>query len=47
MSLNDDERKTMVTLQMEKASRFLEQTEMVRGLQQWDLACPRVGKGNC
>ena len=41
MSLNDDERKTMVTLQMEKASRFLEQAEMVRGLQQWDLAANR------
>ena len=41
MSLNDDERKTMVTLQMEKACRFLEQAEMVRGLQQWDLAANR------
>lgn len=41
MSLNDDERKTMVTLQMEKASRFLEQAEMVCGLQQWDLAANR------
>ena len=41
MSLNDDERKTMVTLQMEKANRFLEQAEMVRGLQQWDLAANR------
>lgn len=41
MSLNDDERKTMVALQMEKANRFLEQAEMVRGLQQWDLAANR------
>ena len=47
MSLKKKKKKTMVTLQMEKASRFLEQAEMVRGLQQWDLACPRVGKGNC
>ena len=41
MGLNDDERKTMVALQMEKANRFLEQAEMVRGLQQWDLAANR------
>jgi hypothetical protein len=37
MSLNDEERRTLVRLQMEKANRFLEQAEMVRGLQQWDL----------
>jgi len=41
MSLNDDERKTMVGLQMEKANRFLEQAEMVRELKQWDLAANR------
>lgn len=41
MSLNDEERKTMVGLQMEKANRFLEQAEMVRNLQQWDLAANR------
>ena len=41
MSLNDEERKTMVGLQMEKANRFLDQAEMVRGLQQWDLAANR------
>ena len=35
MSLNDEERKTLVELQMQKANRFLEQAEMVRGLQQW------------
>ena len=29
MSLNDDERKTMVGLQMEKANRFMNQAEMV------------------
>lgn len=41
MSLNDEERKTMVGLQMEKANHFLEQAEMVRNLQQWDLAANR------
>ena len=41
MSLNDEERKTMVGLQMEKANRFLDQAEMVRDLQQWDLAANR------
>ena len=41
MSLNDEERKTMVGLQLEKANRFLEQAEMVRNLQQWDLAANR------
>ena len=38
MSLNDEDRSTLVRLQMEKANRFLAQAEMVRGLQQWDLA---------
>lgn len=41
MSLNDEERKTMVGLQIEKANRFLQQAEMVRDLQQWDLAANR------
>ena len=41
MSLNDEERKAMVGLQMEKANRFLDQAEMVRDLQQWDLAANR------
>ena len=41
MSLNDEERKTMVGLQLEKANRFMEQAEMVRGLQQWDLSANR------
>ena len=41
MSLNDEERRTLVNLQMEKANRFLDQAEMVRGLQQWDLAANR------
>ena len=41
MSLNDEDRRTVVSLEMEKANRFLEQAEMVRGLQQWDLAANR------
>ena len=41
MSLNDEERNTMVGFQMEKANRFLQQAEMVRDLQQWDLAANR------
>ena len=41
MSLNDDERKTMVGLQMEKANRVMNQAEMVSKMQQWDLAVNR------
>ena len=41
MSLNDEERRTMVALQMEKAHRFLNQAQMVLDLQQWDLAANR------
>jgi uncharacterized protein (UPF0332 family) len=41
MSLNDEERRTLVRLQMEKANRFLAQAEMVKDLQQWDLAANR------
>ena len=41
MSLNDEDRKTLVGLQMAKANRFMEEAEMVRGLQQWDLAANR------
>lgn len=41
MSLNDEDRKTMVSLELEKAERFLQQAEMVRELQQWDLAANR------
>ena len=41
MSLNDEERRTIVNLQMEKADRFLAQAEMVREMQQWDLAANR------
>lgn len=41
MSLNNEERKIIVNLQMEKADRFLKQAEMVREMQQWDLAANR------
>lgn len=41
MSLSDEERKTMVGLQIEKANRFLRQAEMVKELEQWDLAANR------
>jgi len=41
MSLSDEDRKTMVSLELEKAERFLQQAEMVRNLQQWDLAANR------
>lgn len=41
MSLNNEERKIIVNLQMEKADRFLTQAEMVREMQQWDLAANR------
>jgi len=41
MSLNNEERKAMVGLELEKAERFLQQAKMVRELQQWDLAANR------
>ena len=41
MSLNDEERRTMVALEMEKAHRFLNQAQMVQDMQQWDLAANR------
>ena len=41
MSLSNEERRTVVALQMEKAHRFLNQAQMVRDLQQWDLAANR------
>lgn len=41
MSLNEEERKTMVFLQMEKAKHFLKQAEMVKDMHQWDLAANR------
>ena len=41
MSLSNEERNTIVALELEKSERFLQQAEMVRGLLQWDLAANR------
>ena len=41
MSLNDEDRRTMVALEIEKAHRFLNQAQMVQDMQQWDLAANR------
>ena len=41
MSLHDEERRTMVALEIEKAHRFLNQAQMVQDMQQWDLAANR------
>ena len=38
MGLNEEEKRALVNLQLEKANRFLKQAEMVRELEQWDLA---------
>ena len=41
MGLNDEDRKTMVGLEMEKANRFLKQADMMRDMEQWDIAANR------
>lgn len=41
MALNDEERKTMVGLEMEKADRFLKQASMMTDMEQWDIAANR------
>ena len=41
MSLKEEERTVIVGLELEKANRFLEQAEMVRSMQQWDMAANR------
>ena len=41
MALNDDERKTMVGLEIEKADRFLKQASMMTDMEQWDMAANR------
>ncbi|MBQ2553640.1 MAG: HEPN domain-containing protein [Prevotella sp.] len=41
MKLSNDDRKTIVKLQIEKAHRFLKQAGMVRDMQQWDLSANR------
>jgi uncharacterized protein (UPF0332 family) len=41
MGLNDEDRKTMVGLEMEKANRFLKQAAMMCDMEQWDIAANR------
>ena len=41
MGLNDEERKTMVGLELEKANRFLKQASMMCEIEQWDIAANR------
>ena len=41
MALNDEERKTMVGLEIEKADRFLKQADMMTDMEQWDMAANR------
>ena len=41
MSLNDEERRTMVSLELEKANRFLKQAGMMCDMEQWDIAANR------
>ena len=41
MSLSNEDRKAIVGLELEKADRFLNQAEMARSWQQWDLAANR------
>lgn len=41
MNLNDEERKTMVDLELEKANRFLKQAGMMCEMEQWDIAANR------
>jgi uncharacterized protein (UPF0332 family) len=41
MALNDEERKTMISLEIEKAERFLKQADMMTDMEQWDMAANR------
>ena len=41
MGLSEEERKTIVGLEMEKADRFLKQAGMMCDLKQWDIAANR------
>ncbi|MBO5796352.1 MAG: hypothetical protein J6R28_06880 [Bacteroides sp.] len=41
MSLNEDDRKTVVKLQMNKARLFLEQADQMCKQQYWDIASNR------
>ncbi|MBO4564924.1 MAG: HEPN domain-containing protein [Bacteroidaceae bacterium] len=41
MGLSEEDRKTMVRLEMERAHKFMKQAEMVCELEQWDIAANR------
>ena len=41
MSLKEEDRKTMVGLELEKSAHLLKQAGMMRDLQQWDMAANR------
>ena len=41
MGLNDEDRKAMVGLELEKADRFLKQAGMMCDMEQWDMAANR------
>lgn len=41
MGLNEEDRKTMVGLEMEKADRFLKQAGIMCEMEQWDMAANR------
>ena len=41
MSLREEDRRTMVCLEIEKAHHFLQQADMMHALQQWDMAANR------
>ena len=41
MSLREEDRKTMVGLELEKADHFLKQADLMCELQQWDIAANR------
>ena len=41
MALNDEERRIMVGLEIEKADRFLNQAGMMKDMEQWDMSANR------
>ena len=41
MSLNEEDRKTLIKLELEKADHFLKQADMMCNIQQWDIAANR------
>ena len=41
MGLNDEDRKALVGLELEKADRFLKQASMMCDMEQWDMAANR------